>query len=330
MLVTSIRLRRIGIVTIISLLAQLALIVSLIWAIILVTNSDEHLPELLRKLRPAGNCLCESSTVFDCRWTQNLQTSSNALGTRPTDNVEEEWQFQHGRDDLDLAMSEDKCNIAFPGLFEEVHRAVGWRIEQRRNVTLADLDAVKIERGRIRAMIVDGKIRVLEASHSFDDHRKRALATLHSIHRAIQADTKAIPNIEFIISLDDMVDTPSQHVWALTRRSQDQNLWLVPDFGFWSWDLEDVGTIDDVEEQIIREELVTGWDAKIQKLVWRGTPKMLPKLRDALLDASRGKTWGDVAALAPGTPPENYLGAAEQCRYMFLAHAEGVSLVRYP
>jgi Glycosyl transferase family 90 len=330
MLVTKIRFRRIGIVTIISLLAQIALIVSLIWAVILVTNSDEHLPELLRKLRPAGNCLCESSTVFDCSWTQNLQTINNAFGTGPKDIVEDEWQFQHGRDDLDLSMSEDKCNVAFPGLFEEVHRAVGWRIEQGRNVTLADLDAVTIERGRIRAMIVDGKIRVLAASHSFDDHRKRALATLYSIYRAISADTKAIPNIEFIISLDDMVDTPSQHVWALTRRSQDQNLWLVPDFGFWSWDLEDVGTIDDVAEQIIREESVTGWDAKIQKLVWRGTPKMLPKLRGALLDASRGKIWGDVAALAPGTPPKNYLGAAEQCRYMFLAHAEGVSLVRYP
>lgn len=330
MLLTGIRFRRLSIVTIISLLAQLALIACLIWAIILSTNSDEHFPELLRKLRPAGNCLCESSTVFDCKWTQSLRPSNNALVTGATDTTEEAWQFKHGRDDDDLGMSEDRCNAAFPGLFEEVHRAVGWRIEQGRNVTRADLDAVTIERGRIRAMIVDGKIRVLEASHSFDDHRKRALATLYSIHRAISADPKAIPNIEFIISLDDMVDTPSQSIWALTRRSQDQNLWLVPDFGFWSWDLDDIGAIDDVAEQIIRDEGTTGWDAKIQKLVWRGTTKMLPKLRGALLDASRGKTWGDVAALTPGSPPKNYLGAADQCKYMFLAHAEGVYIVRFP
>ncbi|KIM97617.1 hypothetical protein OIDMADRAFT_167594 [Oidiodendron maius Zn] len=325
MLRTGIRFRRLGIVTIISLLAQLALIACLIWAIILSTNSDEHFPELLRKLRPAGNCLCESSTVFDCKWSQSLRPSNNALVTGATDTTEEAWQFKHGRDDDDLGMSEDRCNAAFPGLFEEVHRAVRWRIEQGRNITRADLDAVTIERGRIRAMIIDGKIRVLEASHSFDDHRKRALATLYSIHRAISADPKAIPNIEFIISLDDMVDTPSQSVWALTRRSQDHNLWIVPDFGFWSWDLDDIGTIDDVAEQIIRDEGATGWDAKIPKLVWRGTTKMLPKLRGALLDASRGKTWGDVAALTPGSPPKNYLGAADQCRYMFLAHAEGRS-----
>lgn len=331
MLVRNIRFRRISIVPSISILAQLSLIAALIWAVVLATHSDDHLPELLRKLRPAGNCLCESSTVFDCRWSQNQYTSNNAQGTElaeTTDTKEGEWQFQYGRDDLDFGMSESKCNAAFPGLFEEVHRAVEWRSEQGSNVSLAELDAMKIERGRVRAMIVEGKIRILEASHSYDDQRKRALATLYSIHRAISTDTKAIPNIEFIISVDDMVDTPSQPVWALTRRPHDHNLWLIPDFGFWSWDIEDIGAIDDIAEQIIRDESAMSLDTKIQKLVWRGTTKMLPKLRRALLDASSGKSWSDVAALTPGAPPDNYLSAAEQCRYMFLAHAEGIPIVR--
>ncbi|RQM08405.1 hypothetical protein DH86_00002648, partial [Scytalidium sp. 3C] len=323
------RLRRLNVVGGISLLAQVALIVSVIWAVILVKNSDENFPELIRKVRPAGHCLCETSTTFDCQWTRKQQQQQHASGhaqeAQTANAMEEEWEFQPGRDDWDLAMNESKCNTAFPGLFEEVYRAVAWRAQQATNVSQADLDAIKIERGRVRVMIVDGKIRVLEASHSFDDHRKRALAALYAIHRAIAADPKAIPNLEFIMSVDDMVDTPDQPVWALTRRAQDQNLWIMPDFGFWSWDIADVGTMDDVTEQIVNDEATMGWQGKIPKLVWRGTTKMLPKLRGALLDRSRSKSWSDVEPLQPGHPPENYLGAAEQCRYMFLIHAEGRS-----
>ena len=328
MLVTNLRFRRINFVTAVSILAQLTLIASLIWAIILATHSDDHLPELLRKLRPAGNCLCESSTVFDCGWTRDQHTSNISPETKTTGATEGGWQFQHGRDDLDFAMSEYKCNAAFPGLFEEVHRAVGWRVEQGSNVSLAELDAMTIERGRVRVLIIDGQIRVLEASHSYDDQRKRALANLYSMHRAISADPKSIPNIEFIMSVDDMVDTPTQAVWALDRRPSDQNLWLMPDFGFWSWDIKDIGAIEDIAEQIIRDEEARGWDDKIHKLVWRGTTTMLPKLRNALIEASSGNSWSDVAALTSGAPPGNYISSADQCKYMFLAHAEGMSIVR--
>jgi hypothetical protein len=60
--------------------------------------------------------------------------------------------------------------------------------------------------------------------------------------------------------------------------------------------------------------------------MWRGKPHMLPKLRLALLDTSKGKSWSDVEALVPvgpGLSSENYVSAADQCKYMFLVHAEG-------
>ena len=323
MLTNNIRLRRPGFI--IALLAQLVFIASLVRAIINATHSDGDISEFVRKLLPAGNCLCESSTVFDCRlsredghWNTHMPETTN------TGSSQGAWRFQHGRDDSDIGMSEDKCTAAFPGLFEEVYRAVGLRAEQQKKVSLADLDAITIERGRVRAMIINGTIRILEAKQPHDDHRKKALATLYSIHRAISTRPKAIPDIEFVFSIDDMVDCPSQPVWTLARRSQDQNLWLMPDFGFWAWDLDDIGTIDDVSEQIERDEEAAGWDSKIRKLVWRGKLQMLPMLRRALLDASRGKSWSDVAGLKPGATPENYIGAAEQCKYMFLAHAEGM------
>jgi Glycosyl transferase family 90 len=176
-----------------------------------------------------------------------------------------------------------------------------------------------------RAMIVGGKLRILESKHMDDDHRKKGLAILHSIYRSIFTDGRPIPNIEFIFSIEDMVKHPTQPLWTLSRRSQDHNLWLMPDFGFWSWDMQDLGTIDDVVEQVTRFEASTDWASKIQKLVWRGKPQMLPKLRRALIDASKDKSWGDVAGLIPGPSPipENYISAADQCKYMFLAHAEG-------
>lgn len=119
------------------------------------------------------------------------------------------------------------------------------------NVSLQELDNITVDRGKVRAAIIDGKIRVLEAKHLFDDHRKKALVMLYSIHRAI----------------------------SNTRTTQDHNLWLMPDFRFWSWYLDELGTIDDVADQITREETTIGWECEIRKLIWKGKPQMLPKLQ---------------------------------------------------
>jgi hypothetical protein len=68
------------------------------------------------------------------------------------------------------------------------------------------------------------------------DHRKKDIATLQSLYRAISVlpDRNGIPNIEFVVSVEDMAEYPSEPFWALARRPQDDNLWLMPDFGFWS------------------------------------------------------------------------------------------------
>jgi hypothetical protein len=239
------------------------------------------------------------------------------------------WKFQHQRDSLNFGLTGEQCEIAFPGLFEEIYRAVGFRRDQGSNVSLADLDAIEAGRGTTRAMIVDGKLRVLEAMHPDEIQRKKGLAILYSINRAISIDGRTTPDIEFVFSIDDMVENPRQPIWTVSRRSQDHNLWLMPDFGFWSWDVQDLGTISDIIEQIIMNEAVTEWGAKHQKLVWRGQLQMLPRLRRALLDASRGKAWSEVKALIPGLSG-NYIGAADQCRYMFIAHAEGKLVYQCP
>ncbi len=320
-------LRRAGVIAVlIHLLAIAALIVFLVRAIIRATHSDTEISGFVKKLLPAGNCLCQSSTVFECSLSL-LEQSKKEVDT--SGRIKTDWKFEYDRDSLNFGLTRDQCNVAFPGYFEEVFRAVEVRKSYGSNVTVDDLDAIRLSRGMVRAMIADRKLRVLESKHGDEDHRKKGLAILHSIYRSISTDGRPIPNIEFVFSIEDMVDHPSMPFWTLSRRPRDHNLWLMPDFGFWSWDLQDLGTLDDVVEEVVRYEASTGWATKIQKLVWRGKPQMLPKLRRSLLDVTKDKPWSDVAGLIPGPTrvAENYLSAADQCKYMFLAHAEGTVLV---
>ena len=145
------------------------------------------------------------------------------------------------------------------------------------------------------------------------------------MYRAIlAAPTDAdIPNIEFVFSVEDLPAQPTKPMWSLARRAQDHNLWLIPDFGFWSWDMPAIGTLDEVANEAV--ESIEPWDQKSEKLVWRGKITFAPKLRRALLDAAKGKPWSDVGQLKWTDPnfKEQFLGPVDQCNYMFIAHAEG-------
>ena len=147
------------------------------------------------------------------------------------------------------------------------------------------------------------------------------------MYRAILAapTNSDIPNIEFVFSVEDLPAQPTKPMWSLARRAQDHNLWLIPDFGFWSWDMPAIGTLDEVANEAIQRESIEPWDQKSEKLVWRGKITFAPNLRRALLDAAKGKPWSDVGQLKWTDPnfKEQFLGPVDQCNYMFIAHAEG-------
>ena len=127
-------------------------------------------------------------------------------------------------------------------------------------------------------------------------NRQKALAALSTLHRALVSskDRSSTPNIEFILSVEDLPAEPQKPIWVLARRAQDQDLWLMPDFGWWSWDMPQLGALDEVAAEAAQRESLEPWDAKFEKLVWRGKVTMAPKLRRALLDAAKGKSWSDV------------------------------------
>lgn len=116
----------------------------------------------------------------------------------------------------------------------------------------------------------------------------------------------------------------------LARRAQDEDLWLMPDFGWWSWDMPALGAFDEVAAEAIQRERLEPWDAKKEKLVWRGKLNFAPKLRRALVDAAKGKPWSDVGQVKWEDtefkePGAQFLGPVDQCNYMFIAHAEGTT-----
>jgi Glycosyl transferase family 90 len=156
----------------------------------------------------------------------------------------------------------------------------------------------------------------------------REKATLQSIYRAIASSPESLPNIEFAFNTDDVI-FESVPLWGYARRLTDTHIWLIPDFGFWSWPETQVGTMREVQS---RATWIEGaghfsWQNKIPKLVWRGATMGL-RLRDRLLEVSAGKSWADVVALDwhnKESITNDLKSMPEHCQYKYLAHTEGNS-----
>ncbi|CEN60476.1 hypothetical protein ASPCAL02914 [Aspergillus calidoustus] len=309
----------------------------LLWTAV---NSDRaYLHPLLTQIIPAGHCACETATVFEC--SSCLACSHQTLALTPSAELER-WEFSYARDGHNAGLGREQCDAAFPGLFEDVHRAGRyWR--HRGGISNAELDTITLNPGMARARIANGQLYVLATRARGEDHRRKILAALSAMHRALITDTHdrtststTIPDIdiEFIFSIEDklsdVADAANDPIWSLARTAGEEAAWLMPDFGFWSWDHAhtEIGPYDAVVEDAVDYDVLP-WGERVQKLVWRGKPSFAPKLRRALLDRTRGREWADVQAVdwhrhaSEGEGEGNVLGLGEHCRYGFIAHVEG-------
>jgi hypothetical protein len=132
------------------------LILYLVFAIIRGTRSDSgDVFTVVRKLFPAGTCLCESSASFSCGEVLEEvfeAANQNSLNTTPSTD----WQFQYGRDDRNVGLTAEQCSSAFPGLFEDIRRGIN--DHQFDPIFEDQLKAVELGRGMARAMIFEGKV----------------------------------------------------------------------------------------------------------------------------------------------------------------------------
>ncbi|KAK5062932.1 hypothetical protein LTR84_005008 [Exophiala bonariae] len=210
--------------------------------------------------------------------------------------------------------------MAFPGLFEEVERSV----KNRRGspIIVSELDKIPKRNGYVRAMIFNQQLYVIATEGGI---YSRGLSTLHALHRAILSSPDPLPNIEFAFNTDDRI--PSVPLWGYARRSEDADIWLIPDFGHWSWPETQVGTLHEVQLKAALIDQARPWSSKVPSLFWRGALMGL-ELREKLLQATAGKPWADVKALTwrdKESMANDLKPMPEHCQYKYLAHTEGNS-----
>ncbi|KAL3429780.1 glycosyl transferase family 90-domain-containing protein [Aspergillus tetrazonus] len=293
-------------------------------------NSDRnYIHPILSQLIPAGHCACETAAVFECSTCLTCSHQDPIL--QIDENETELWEFEYSRDAFNVGLSRSQCAASFPGLFEDVSRAATYWSTQG-GLSSDDLDAIPINQGMGRARITQGELYVISVRARGEDHRRKILAALSTMHRALVADSNRLarPEIEFVFSIEDKLAdvTSSEHpVWALARTADEEAAWLMPDFGYWAWDhlQASIGPYDQVVEQAAEYDNIP-WENKKHQLVWRGKPSFAPKLRRALMDATRDQPWADVQAVDwQEHDKSNVLKMEDHCKYMFIAHVEGRS-----
>lgn len=199
----------------------------------------------------------------------------------------DDWQFQYGRDDRNAGLSQTQCTASFPGLFEDVERAnKHW--ESHGNILATALDSVELKKGMTRAMIYNGDLYVIATESKGEDHRRKTLATLSAMHRALAAMPlrHESPNLEFVFSVEDKASDvvgTGHPIWVFARKSSEESLFLMPDFGFWAWDNmigdknNEIGSYDGVVAKAKEVEDGVAFEDKQKKLVWRGKLSFAPK-----------------------------------------------------
>lgn len=308
-------------------LLSLAIPVAILWTFWYAINSDQDdVNPFLTQLIPAGHCACQTATVFEC--SSCLEPHASDVNVSATN----EWQFQYGRDDRNAGLSESQCMSAFPGLFEDVERATRYW-DEHGDIPKSSLDEIDLKNGLARAVIYNGDLYIVATKSKGEDHRRKIVATLSTMHRALAAMTsrQSVPNLEFVFSVEDKASDVvgvGQPLWVFARKAGEASLFLMPDFGFWAWDNiingknNEIGSYDDVVEKAREVEDGVSFAQKEAKLVWRGKLSFAPKLRRTLLDVSRGQDWSDVKQLNWNVR-QNYMTLEDHCKYQYIAHVEG-------
>ncbi|KAL1998383.1 hypothetical protein VTN02DRAFT_6297 [Thermoascus thermophilus] len=252
------------------------------------------------------------------------------------------WEFLVERDGDDYGLSDEQCRIAFPKLFVEIEKSAARRKDKP--ITLKELNSRKSQEATVRGIVDRGELYVLDYEPQPVTF-SRAKATLSALHRALTAvpDRRDLPSIEFVFTTEDFAaggdGEDLRAIWSYTKRDGDDAVWLMPDFGYWSWPEVKVGPYRDVRRRIaaVDDGGVTpdgqripgmAFRDKKKQLLWRGSVATAPEIRGQLLRATQRKPWASVHALDWDSRDDidHYLLPMEDhCRYMFLAHAEGRS-----
>ncbi|KAI9733041.1 MAG: hypothetical protein M1834_003586 [Cirrosporium novae-zelandiae] len=200
------------------------------------------------------------------QWLASSAASAHYFlhGTQGKGSFNGRWDYT--RDGRDLQMDQLQCEGAFPGLFDEIDRAVMQR--KAIPVTIEELDNINPETGYFRVMIYDNELYIIETGR---DIYSRGLATLEALNRAILSSPDILPNIEFVFNSDYRVKPSPQ--WVFARRPEDEDKWLMPDFGDWAGDRTLPSTFKQLQHKARLSEVSEWtWNRKIDELVEESQP----------------------------------------------------------
>lgn len=152
-----------------------------------------------------------------------------------------------------------------------------------------------------------------------------------AINRALIASPHrhTIPDVEFVISIEDWTTDEGRPVWAFDRKPTQNNTWLMPDFGFFNWPEPRIGTYSEVRKRMIDvEERYPSFADKEPKLFWRGAivRAVAPVLRKHMVEAAANQSWADIKVLnweAEDPEKSNRVNIEDHCKYQFLVNTEG-------
>lgn len=110
--------------------------------------------------------------------------------------------------------------------------------------------------------------------------------------------------------------------FGLTKRDSDR-MFLLPDFGFYSWPEPRVLGWQDARRKAIEFDARLNWTSKEDKLFWRGA--YLSQLRHDLRDVANAHLWGDIGEIKWGEGATGWISMEQHCGKRFLADADSHS-----
>ncbi|KAI9754953.1 MAG: RNA helicase required for poly(A+) mRNA export [Chaenotheca gracillima] len=240
------------------------------------------------------------------------------------------------RDGKNRMLTDSECDLAFPGLYDDIERSV--TLAQWSKISKKKLDKVDMIVGMIRGFLYDQQLFVNSTGPLY---HSRTEAVLHALHRAVVTSPEPLPDVDFLFgTLDNMpADTIA---WGFTNDVTLPHIWLMPDFGFWSWPEPKVSSFEEQQRHIVmqengypgaapakspEEDRTLGWTKKDPRLAWRGA--ILDVLsREQLVNQTRDKPWADVRILDwkdEEAVKRDRMEMSDHCRYKFVAQTEGWS-----
>ncbi|KAG0146327.1 hypothetical protein CROQUDRAFT_657479 [Cronartium quercuum f. sp. fusiforme G11] len=220
--------------------------------------------------------------------------------------------------EMDRMMGSERCERVFPNLYNELDRVVDV-YGKGKNISLSQLDEA-IKHGHARVLIYHNRVYIKQFNGG---PGKRTEAILNSIQEAVITSPERLPNVEFVIKTTDapVQDDDRYPLWVLDRTSNQEEVWLMPDFGFYAWPEPKVGSMIEVRDKCAKVERELSWSKKITKAFWRGA--ILVKLREQMIEIAKHHEWNDIKPLVWQHLDGLLTSLENHCRYKYVIHAEG-------